>query len=151
MGVVFDVNVYLDYFLDENSDFPEIVGVPPLSENAAGDCLSLAFDAERFALFASPHIFENIARVLKLKNFDARAVGMILEAVAEIVHLSGGSVVQPPRYAHESKDFEDNLVLDLLKCTDSKVLVISDQGLLAMNPWKFRLIMEPRDFLEHIL
>jgi predicted nucleic acid-binding protein len=137
--------------LDEAGDFPILPVVPPGSDNPAADCVSLAFDADKFALFISPHILENIARVMDIQGHKAALIGKVLETVIEIVHLSGGSVVVPPRFAYESKDFEDNLVLDLLKYTDSKVLVTSDQGLLAMNPWKFRLIMQPREFLDHML
>jgi predicted nucleic acid-binding protein len=89
--------------------------------------------------------------VLHKVGLPAKLIGESLQALVEIVQVSGGTVVAPPRLAFDSKDFEDNLVLDLLKYTDSKVLVTSDKGLLALNPWNHRLILSPMDFLEHIL
>lgn len=150
-GVVFDVNVYLDALFTRNKQFPELAKVPPSSGNAALDCLSLAFDGEDFKLHISPHIIENIARVMHEDQYPGELIGKALEALVEIVDLTGGSVVDPPRLAHDSKDFEDNLILDLVKYTDSRVLVTSDNGLLAMNPWNYRLIMRPMEFLDHIL
>lgn len=151
LGVVFDVNVYLDALLHKGPAFPMLPKIPPVSRDAPLDCLSLAFDAELFSLNISPHIIENIGDVMHSEGYPSQTIGKALEALVEIVHLSGGKVVQPPRLAHESLDFEDNLILDLLKYTDSKVLVTSDRGLLALNPWRHRLIMQPREFLEHIL
>ena len=151
LGVVFDVNVYLDALLFKGNKFPELVKVPPKTGMAPIDCLSLAFDADRFSLHISPHIIENIAGVLHKVGLSAKIIGDSLQALVEIVQISGGQVLAPPRLAFDSKDFEDNLVLDLLKYTDSKVLVTSDKGLRAMNPWNHRLILSPAEFLEHIL
>jgi putative PIN family toxin of toxin-antitoxin system len=152
LGVVFDVNVYLNVFLAQDKEgFPLLPKVPPKTGNPSQDCLSLAFDAEKFNLFTSPHIIENVAKVLHEKELEEVTIGRILETLVEITHLSGGSVVVPPRLAFDSADFEDNLILDLVKYTDSKVLVTSDRGLLSLNPWNHRLILSPMDFLEHIL
>lgn len=151
LGVVFDVNVYLDALLYKGDKFPELVKIPPKTGMAPRDCLSLAFDADRFSLHISPHIIENIADVLHKVGLPSNLIGESLQALVEIVQVSGGTVVAPPCLAFDSKDFEDNLVLDLLKYKDSKVLVTSDKGLLELNPWNHRLILSPMDFLEHIL
>lgn len=150
-GVVFDVNVYVEALLSGDNKFLELAKVPPKSHSSSLDCLSLAFDAEKFSLFVSPHILGNVGRVLALAGLSERSVARSLEALIEIVHCSGGSVVEPPRLAFDSADFEDNLVLDLMKATNCLVLLTSDRELRAMNPWNHRLILTPAEFLENIL
>lgn len=150
--VVFDINVYVDAISHQNSTFPYLSSVPPTTSNAAADCLSLALDDEDFHLFVSPHILLNITKVLRDgMNIKAEWVGAILTAFTEIVHGTEGSIVEPPRANHDQKDFEDNLILDLVRHTESLVLVTSDKELLKQNPWNGRLILSPREFVEQIV
>jgi predicted nucleic acid-binding protein len=75
----------------------------------------------------------------------------VLDAVIDVVHLSGGSVLEPDRTAIESKDFEDNLILDLALSTGASVIVTLDKEFQAMGPWKGRLILHPREFVSNVL
>ena len=150
--VVFDINVYVDAISHPNSTFPYLSSVPPKTSNAAADCLSLALDDEDFHLFVSPHILLNITKVLRDEmNIKPERVGAILTAFTEIVHGTEGSIVDPPRANHDQKDFEDNLILDLVRHTESLILVTSDRELLKQNPWNGRLILNPREFVEQIV
>ncbi|MEY4321314.1 MAG: hypothetical protein RL167_42 [Actinomycetota bacterium] len=152
LKVVFDINVFIDAFVGKNSTFPLIEQVPPQTSNAAADCLSLAFDGEHFQLFASPHIVQNLIRVLRNQfGLSDALVASIAEAAIEIVHMSGGSIIEPRRHVGDVKDFEDNLILDLVVATDSLVAVSSDKDLLDMNPWKGRLILKPRKFVQRLI
>jgi predicted nucleic acid-binding protein len=84
-------------------------------------------------------------------KIEAKRVGAILTGFAEIVHGTGGSIVDPKRANHDQKDFEDNLILDLVRQTESLILVTSDRELLEQNPWNGRLILKPRQFVEQIV
>jgi predicted nucleic acid-binding protein len=150
--VVFDINVYVDAISNQNSTFPYLSSVPPKTSNAAADCLSLALDDEDFNLFVSPHILLNITRVLRDEmKIKPERVEAILTAFTEIVHCTEGSIVEPPRANHDQKDFEDNLILDLVRHTESLILVTSDEELLKQSPWNGRLILSPRRFVEQII
>jgi predicted nucleic acid-binding protein len=152
LRVVFDINVYVDAITHSDSTFPFLSSVPPKTSNAAADCLSLALDDEDFHLYISPHILLNTTKVLRDEmKIEAKRVGAILTGFAEIVHGTGGSIVDPKRANHDQKDFEDNLILDLVKHTESLILVTSDKELLEQNPWNGRLILKPRQFVEQIV
>ena len=84
-------------------------------------------------------------------GLSAELIGEIIETLVEVVQLSGGSVVEPERSVFEVKDFEDNLILDLVKAVDAQVVVTSDRDLLELNPWNGRLVMTPRSFVEHVI
>ena len=152
LRVVFDINVYVDAIAHADSTFPYLNSVPPSSSNAAADCLSLALDDEDFTLFVSPHILQNTTKVLSNQlKIQPKTVSAILTGFVEIVHCTGGSVIDPARSNHDQKDFEDNLVLDLVRQTESLILVTSDKELLEQNPWNGRLILTPRNFVEQII
>jgi predicted nucleic acid-binding protein len=112
----------------------------------------LALDGEDFELYISPHILSNTSRVLQTEmNVKSKTVGAILTGITEIVHLTGGSIVDPERTNHDQKDFEDNLILDLVRTTEALILVTSDVELLDQNPWSGRLIVSPRRFVEQVI
>ena len=150
--MVFDINVYVDAITHSDSTFPYLATVPPKTSNASADCLSLALDDEDFELYCSPHILLKTTRVLRDElSIEAKRVGAILTGFTEIIYCTGGSIVDPERKILDQKDFEDNLILDLVKKTESLILVSSDKELLKQNPWNGRLILSPRDFVEQIL
>lgn len=152
LRVVFDINVYVDAISHSDSTFPFLSSVPPKTSNAAADCISLALDDEDFHLYISPHILLNTTKVLRDEmKMNARRVEGILTGFVEIVHCTGGSIVDPKRANHDQKDFEDNLILDLVRQTESLILVTRDKELLQQNPWNGRLILEPRQFVEQIV
>lgn len=152
LRVVFDVNVYVDAIAHQDSTYPLLQAIPPTSSNAAADCLSLALDAADFALYVSPHILTNASRVfIEGLGLSPKLVGSILTTITEIVHFSGGSVLEPARTNHDQKDFEDNLVLDLVRQTESLVLVTSDSELVRQSPWNGRLILSPQHFVAQVI
>lgn len=152
LRVVFDVNIYINAFTDSDSTFPLIELVPPTSGNWAADAISLAFDGEDFKLFTSPHIMRSLVRVLKLRlGVQDRRIEMALLAVTEIVHQSGGSIVEPRRHTSEIRDYEDNLILDLAVAVDALVIVTNDGDLLEMNPWNGRLVLTPKEFVTRVV
>lgn len=151
-GVVYDINVLVRAFVGEDSEWPYIAQVPPTTANADADCLSIAFDADEFRLYASPHILENLARVLvELGVQPARAEAMV-EAVLEIVTTSGGAVIDPPRKAFDVGDHEDNLILDLVIAADATIVVSNDTDLTSLSPWHNRIVvMRPREFVGRVI
>ena len=62
--VVYDVNVLVGAAAGGNSPFRSWPSPPPTSGNASADCLGIVVDAAEFALWLSPHILDNTARVL---------------------------------------------------------------------------------------
>ncbi len=150
-AVVFDINVLVNALVGPASTFPLIAAIPPSTENAAADCLSVMFDAEEFCLYLSPHILRNTARVLSLLGLSDALAEDYVEAILDISADSGGQVIDPPRTVFDVHDFEDNLVLDLVVATDSLILVTDDTDLTELNPWNGRLILRPRDFIERVV
>lgn len=152
LNVVFDVNVFIEGLVGQESTFPAIEVVPPSSGNWSADCISLAFDGLDFRLFTSPHIIKNMNRVLHQQmGLSAHYCAIASEAVSDIVHQSEGSILEPKRHTSENKDFEDNLILDLVVAVDADVLVSNDWDLLSMNPWNGRLILTPKDFVTRVI
>jgi predicted nucleic acid-binding protein len=148
---VFDINVYIDAIVGPSSTFPLIESVPPKTSNSAMDAFSLAYDGDSFALYSSPHIIKNVARVFRALGVSEETTQKVIETTIELVHFSGGSIVDPDRTVFDISDFEDNLILDLVKAVDALVLVTSDKDLLEFSPWNHRLIMNPKDFVSKVV
>lgn len=151
VSVVFDVHVFVNALVGPDSTFPLLSSIPPSTANAAADCLSIAFDAEEFRLFVSPHILTNTARVLKLTKVRPAVIEGYLETILEIVSESGGLVVDPPRTVFDVPDYEDNLILDLVVAVDALLLVSDDTDLTTLNPWNGRVILRPHAFVSRVL
>lgn len=148
LRVVFDVNVWASALLGPSTEFPFLPTVPPTGANSSADCLSLAFDGDRFSVFISPHIIENLSRILAQSGISSALAARAIEDVVDIVHLSQGSVVEPRRLANQQRDFEDNLILDLVLDTGSEVLVTRDAELLAASGFKGKAIVHPSSFVQ---
>jgi predicted nucleic acid-binding protein len=152
-GVVFDVNVYLDYILGDDGSWPLIPDVPPTTRNPAADAVALAF-AARFRLFTSPHILRNVARVMDAAGQSSATVEEFVAATVEMCEFSSGAVVEPVGRDHGVRDHEDNLVLSLVldPGVDALILVTSDHHLLDFGPaWRGRLIMRPSAFVRRVV
>ena len=148
LRVVFDINVWASALLGPSTEFPFLPTAPPTGANSSADCLSLAFDGDRFSVFISPHIIENLSRILVHSGISRALAARAIEDVVDIVHLSQGSVVEPRRLANQQRDFEDNLILDLVLDTGSEVLVTRDAELLAASGFKGVAILHPRSFVQ---
>lgn len=151
MRVAFDVNVFVAAVMAGESTWPVIEKVPPTSGSASADCLSLAFDADSFQLFSSPHVLKNIVTVLTHHGYSDQLVAKYLDLIVDIIEFSGGAVIEPPERDWGIADFEDNRLLALLVTADADVLVSDDADLTSLNPWNGRLILRPHEFVNRLL
>ena len=148
--IVLDINVYADV-IGASSVFPEIQEVPPRSGNDSADALSVIFDSERYQLFLSPHIIQNLQEIFLEQDFTPELIETYLKFIVELVLETEGSVVLPPRTVFDLKDHEDNYILDLVKAVDAKILITRDNELLDQSPWNGRLIIHPAEFVKQHL
>jgi predicted nucleic acid-binding protein len=145
---VFDINVWVTGVAGPGTTYPYLPLVPPTGENSSADCMSLAFDGESFQIFISPHIIRNAYRVLVEAGVSQLTAQRFIDEIVEIVHLSGGSVVEPKREAVELKDFEDNLILDLAIQTSAQVIVTRDLEFQRKSGLRGIAIVDPKTFLN---
>jgi len=151
--LVFDVHLFVNNVVGADAQWPVVAEVPPGSGNPSADAISIVFDNPgRFALFASPHIVRNTARVLRAAGLDEAFVGAYLTAVTEIIAESGGDVRDPGAVLDlGSPDFEDNHILALALAVDADIIVSDDADLTQLSPWQGRPILRPRDFVSQVL
>lgn len=133
-AVVYDINVLVAAFVGPDSEWPYIAQVPPAPTTPTPTPLSIAFDADEFSLYSSPHIMENLARVLVELGLQPARVADVVDAVLEIVETSGGAVIDPPRQAFDVADHEDNLILDLAVAAGATIVVSNDTDLTSASP-----------------
>jgi predicted nucleic acid-binding protein len=145
--VVFDVNVLVLAAAVGESPFRSWPSPPPTSGNPSADCLGVINDAAEFALWLSPHILGNTARVLAtvLKTPDEE-VDEYLQVLAELAEASGGGITDPPLTVGDCADGEDNRILDLAAAVGAFLIVSADADLASMSPWRGRPIIEPPQF-----
>lgn len=148
---MFDVHVWVLAAVGADSTFPTVTQVPPTTANSSADCLSIAFDADGFAIWSSPHILENTIRVLRKYTDNDALIRSYVELIYDVIATSGGRVVTPPRRAHDSRDHEDNLILDVAIESDALIVVSDDADLTVLNPWNGRLILRPHEFVAHVV
>ena len=153
---MFDVNVLIDAVVwgDENS-FEAWPSPPPASRNPAADCVGIINDAVEFSLWLSPHILENVDRVLTASEADggyewepARAEDY-LEVLMEMCEVSGGGIVEPDFVITDCPDYEDNRILEAAWASQAVLIVANDRDLVEMepNPWRGPPIIRPREFV----
>ena len=149
--VVYDVNVFVNALVGPDSSYPYLPRIPPTTDNAAADCLAIALDGDDMRLFSSLHILTTTAAVLVRLGVSPdtaqRYVGELTDFISEL----GGAVLDPPRRAHDSRDHEDNLVLDCALAAEALIIVSSDHDLTSLNPWNGRLIVTPERFVAHVV
>jgi predicted nucleic acid-binding protein len=151
-AVVYDINVFVNAVVGEDSEWPYLAQIPPATSNSDADCLSVAFDSTEFRLFTSLHILENVARVLRDFGWTHTTVEEYVDALTELVETSGGSVLDPERQVFDVPDFEDNLILYLAVACDALLVVSNDADLTTLSPWHQRIaILRPRDFVHRIV
>jgi predicted nucleic acid-binding protein len=152
-AVAYDINVLVSAFVGPDAEWPYVSQVAPTTSSPDADALSIAFDADEVSLYSSPHIMENLARLLVDGYGVQRArAESIVAAVLEIVETSGGAVIDPPRTAFDVADHEDNLILDLAIAAEATIVVSNDTDLTALSPWHNRIaIMRPREFVARVV
>jgi predicted nucleic acid-binding protein len=148
--VVFDVNVLVQAILGGDSSFSTWPTLPPTTDNPAADCIGVANDGLEFALWLSPHVLTNTARVLTAAAVAAGDVEEYIAVLTEITQFSGGGVREPPRTVHDCEDHEDNLVLDLAAEVGALLIVSDDTDLTSMSPWRGCPILRPGQFAARV-
>ena len=149
--VVLDVNVLVSAVVGGNSPFHLWPSPPPVSDNAAADCVGVMNDAREFSLWLSEHVLTNTARVLtEGYQWPNNEVEDYLDVLVEIAEASGGDVVVPSRRVNECVDFEDNRILELALESNSDLIVSDDEHLLTMPPWRGRPIITSREFAGRV-
>lgn len=153
-GVVFDINIYLGYLLGDDGSWPSLpTPPPPTSRNPSADAIALAFDGH-FRLFASPHILRNVREKAREAGQSTRVADRFVELLVDMCEFSGGAVVDPDVVDAGIGDYEDSHILALARCApvDARIIVSGDSDLLNLGPvWQGRLILHPRDFVQHAL
>jgi predicted nucleic acid-binding protein len=145
--VIFDVNVLVLAIAAGDSPFRSWPSPPPTSGNPSADCLGVINDAAEFALWLSPHILMNTARVLAdVLKMTREETEEYVAVLVEMAEASGGGVTDPPPNVSECPDWEDNRVLDLAAAVGAFLIVSADADLTSMSPWRGRPIIEPRQF-----
>lgn len=149
--VVFDVNVLVQAIATGSSPYLSWPSPPPTSGNPFADCLGIINDAAEFALWLSPHILDNTARVLStIVGTPKEEVEDYREILVEMADASGGGVLTPPRTVSDCRDHEDNLVLDLATETGALLIVSEDVDLTSMSPWRGVPILRAREFASRV-
>jgi len=148
--VVFDVNVLVQAILGGHSSFSTWPTLPPKTANPAADCIGVANDGREFALWLSPHIMSNTARVLAAAGVGKAEIEEYIATLDEIADYSGGGVLKPARTIHDCADHEDNLVLDLAAEVGALIVVSDDTDLTSMTPWRGTPILRPHEFASRV-
>lgn len=148
--LVFDVNVLVQAILGGHASFSTWPTLPPKTDNPAADCIGVANDGREFALWLSPHVLSNTARVLAEAGVAAATVERYVATLAEIAESSNGGVVEPPRLVHDCADHEDNLVLDLAAEAGALLVISDDTDLTSMSPWRGTPILRPYEFASRV-
>jgi predicted nucleic acid-binding protein len=148
---VFHVNVLVQAIASGNSPYRSWPSPPPTSGNPFADCLGIINDAAEFALWLSPHILDNTARVLMaVVGTPKEEADDYLTILAEMADASGGGTLMPPRTVHDCRDHEDNLVLDLAAEVGALLVVSEDNYLTSMSPWRGVPILRAREFAGRV-
>ena len=148
--VVFDVNVLVQAVLGGRSTFSTWPTLPPTTDNPAADCVGVVNDGREFALWLSPHIVSNTARVLAEAGVGDAEIKEYVAILDEIAEYSGGGVLKPVRTVHDCTDHEDNLVLDLAVEVGALIVVSEDADLTSMSPWRGTPILRPQAFASRV-
>lgn len=148
--VVLDINVLVNAAVTGPSDFLTWPTLPPKTANPSADCVGVMNDCREFALWLSPHICDNTARVLAAFGWAEDLCVDYLTVLTEIAAQSGGGIVQPDRTVNDCPDFEDNLILDLAAEVGAILIVSDDIDLTALSPWRATPILRPVDFAARV-
>ena len=156
---MFDVNVLIDAVVwRDDNDFESWPSPPPVSRNPAADCVGIINDAVEFGLWLSPHILDNVDRVLAADEtdggyeWDPGRIEEHLGALEEISEESGGGIVEPDFVITDCPDYEDNRILEAAWASQAVLIVANDKDLVedTPNPWRGTPIIRPREFVARV-
>ena len=150
VSVVFDGNVLVQAAVGGHGSFSTWPTLPPKSENPAADCIGVANDGREFALWLSPHILSNTARVLTKAGVSAARTERYIDALNEIAESSDGGILEPSRAVHDRTHHENNLVIDLAAEVGALILVSDDTDRTSMSPWRGIPILRPAEFASRV-
>jgi predicted nucleic acid-binding protein len=146
-SVVFDVNVLVSAIAMGDAPFGSWPSPPPTTGNPCADCVGVINDAAEFALWVSPHILSNTARVLNtVIGMPKDEVDEYIDILVSMADASGGGLIDPAQAVDDCPDWEDNRILDLVLATGALIVVSADVDLTSMSPWRGRPIVEPSQF-----
>jgi putative PIN family toxin of toxin-antitoxin system len=148
--VTLDVNVLVTAVAGGPHAYWAWPSPPPLTGNLSANCLGILNDAEEFSLWLSPHVLENVARVLAHLDWSREKVLEYLQILREIAEASGGGVVEPRVAVDDCTDYEDNRILELALASGSILIVTDDGDLLTMSPWRGIPIISPAEFASRV-
>lgn len=148
--MVYDINVLVGAVAAGQALFSSWPTLPPTTSNASADCLGVVNEGREFALWLSPHIISNTARVLLVAGFADDLVEPYTEVLTELAYASGGGVLDPPRTVHDCSDHEDNLILDLAADVGALIIVSDDSDLTSMSPWRATPVLRPSEFASRV-
>jgi predicted nucleic acid-binding protein len=155
VAVTFDVNVLVGAVARGNASFWSWPSPPPTGADPAAECVGIINDAEEFALWLSPHILTNLARVLADATsgfgWPPSRVEEYVGVLVDMAAASGGGLIEPSEHVVDCvADWEDNRVLELALASNSLLIVSSDRHLLEMSPWRGIPVIHPRDFVGRV-
>lgn len=144
---MFDVNVLVAAIKGGDHPYRSWPSPRPTSRNPHADCLGVINDAAEFALWLSPHIVSNVARVLpEVLGLDGKHIDDYIQVLTDLAAASGGGLTDPPQTVGDCPDWEGNWILDLAADVGAFMIVSADIDLLQMSPWRGRPIVEPSQF-----
>ena len=132
------------------SSFSSWPTLPPTTSNSSADCLGVINDGWEFALWLSPHILTNTARVLIASRVPDEVVPGYTEVLTEIAYASEVGVIDVPRTVHDCAGYEDNLVLDLADRVGAFLIASDDTDLTSISPRRGTPILRPREFATRV-
>jgi predicted nucleic acid-binding protein len=124
---------------------------PPVSTNPAADAVGVVNDAREFSLCLSGHIVAGAAHVLaEAYHWQDSRIGSYLEQLIKIATKSGGQILDPPLSVADSRDWEDNRILELAEAAGAFLIVSDDRDLAGMSPWRGIPVIGARAFASRV-
>jgi predicted nucleic acid-binding protein len=107
-------------------------------------------DAREFSLCLSPHIIANVLKVLAALDWEEEQAIAYVGLLVEIVHRSGGQMLEPRVRISDGADYEDNRILELALAAGAVLIVSDDSDLWEMSPWRGIPIVRPAEFAGRV-
>ena len=152
--VVLDVHVLVAAVSGGNSPFESWPSPPPVTDNAAADCLGILNDAVEFHLCLSRHVLEHVLIVLTDPDdglgWELPVAEEYVEVLLEIAAQGDCGLREPTEVVMDSEDWEDNRILALAAECDAALVVSEDAHLRDLSPWRGIPIIGARVFAGRV-